>query len=84
MVSPVPAVVASVLAAGLWPLLILVLAVVTVTVVALLRADPRDIPAVFGAFARAFGFHSVDEREDPRDTERVAPGEETEQHDEAA
>ncbi|MEV4157836.1 hypothetical protein AB0J48_32920 [Nocardia salmonicida] len=43
MLSSAPAVVASVLAVGLWPLLILVLAVVVVTIVALVRADPRDI-----------------------------------------
>ncbi|WP_433734843.1 hypothetical protein ACQP0C_42070 (plasmid) [Nocardia sp. CA-129566] len=49
-------VVSSLLAAGLWPLLILVLAVVGITAVALLRAEKQDIPAVFASFAQAFGF----------------------------
>ncbi|MFI6958227.1 hypothetical protein ACIBJI_32760 [Nocardia sp. NPDC050408] len=85
MSSPAPAVFSSVLAVGLWPLVILVLAVVTVTIVALARADKRDIPAVFGAFAQAFGLHKrTEERDEQRDTNHVAPTDETEQRDEAA
>jgi hypothetical protein len=53
--------VSSLLAAGLWPLLILVLAVVGVTAVALFRAEKQDVPAVFASFARAFGFHRSSE-----------------------
>lgn len=60
MSSHVPVMVSSLLAAGLWPLLILVLAVVGVTAVALFRAEKQDVPAVF-AVARAFGFHRSSE-----------------------
>ncbi|MEU4414805.1 hypothetical protein [Nocardia salmonicida] len=85
MSSPAPAVVSSILAVGLWPLVILVLAVVTVTIVALARADKSDIPAVFGAFAHAFGLHKhTGERDEQRDTDHVDPTDETEHRDEAA
>lgn len=85
MSSSAPTVLASILAAGVWPLMSLVLAVVTVAVVALARADKRDIPAVFGAFAQAFGFHKrIGEHDEQRNTGRVALTEETEQRDETA
>lgn len=85
MSSPAPAVISSLLATGLWPLAILVLAVVTVTVVALARADKRDIPAVFGAFAQAFGLHKhTSEHREQRDTDRVVPIDEAERPGEAA
>ncbi|WP_143861541.1 hypothetical protein [Nocardia amikacinitolerans] len=58
---------------------------VTVTIVALVRAERCDIPVVFGAFARAFGFHAnVAEREEKLDTEQMGPAEETDQPGEAA
>ena len=79
-------VVSSLLAAGLWPLLILVLAVVGVTAVALLRAEKQDIPEVFASFAQAFGFR----RNLSGQTElrgggdpTAAPAEETERPEEA-
>jgi hypothetical protein len=84
MSSSVPAIFTSVLATGVLPLVILVLAVVAVTVVALVRADKHDVPAVFGAFAQAFGIHKHVERAEQRDTGHVAVTEEPEQRDEAA
>ncbi|MFI5782690.1 hypothetical protein [Nocardia sp. NPDC051570] len=52
-------VVASLAATGLWPLLILATAVVTVTAIALCRADRCDIPKIFTAFAASFGFRGL-------------------------
>ncbi|MBF6278058.1 hypothetical protein [Nocardia nova] len=39
------------------PLLVLAAMVIIVTIVALLRADKKDIPQIFASFATAFGFH---------------------------
>jgi hypothetical protein len=40
-------------------LLVACAAIVTVTIVALVRADKQDIPQVFGSFAAAFGFRKT-------------------------
>ncbi|MEV6281053.1 hypothetical protein [Nocardia sp. NPDC051832] len=42
---------------GLWPLALFFGAVSVTTVIALLRADRKDIPLVFRSFAEAFGIH---------------------------
>ncbi|MEV0357747.1 hypothetical protein AB0H71_16980 [Nocardia sp. NPDC050697] len=69
--SPVPAVVSSALTAGLWPLLISITAIMTVTIVALVRAEKADIPAVFESFARAFGLQR--KVREQRDTDSMPP-----------
>ncbi|MFI2234506.1 MULTISPECIES: hypothetical protein [Actinomycetes] len=46
----------SIAPAGLLPITILALAIVTVPIVALCLAEKKDIPRVFEAFADAFGF----------------------------
>ncbi|MGV9679190.1 hypothetical protein ACWDSJ_28245 [Nocardia sp. NPDC003482] len=56
-------------AMNIWPLVCLLLAVVTVTVIALMRADRKDIPEVFAAFAQAFGIHRTAAR--PKDSEET-------------
>lgn len=69
----------SLLAANIWPLIILVLAVVGVTIVALVRADRADIPAIFASFAQAFGIHKIaGPLEKPNDTGKMAPTSEIE------
>lgn len=40
-------------------LLVACAAILIVTIVALVRADKRDIPQVFGSFAAAFGFRKT-------------------------
>ncbi|MEV6071865.1 hypothetical protein AB0L82_35450 [Nocardia sp. NPDC052001] len=50
--------IASLLAQGIWPLLVFFGLVLVVSVIALIRAEKKDVPAIFKAFAEAFGFHS--------------------------
>lgn len=47
---------------GVWPLLSLILAVTSVTLVALFRAKREDIPGVFASFTRGFGLHRSADR----------------------
>ncbi len=47
---------------GIWPLLSVILAVTSVTLVALFRARREDIPAVFASFTRGFGLHGSSNR----------------------
>ncbi|MEU2106358.1 hypothetical protein [Nocardia sp. NPDC019255] len=68
----------SLLTANLWPSL--VLAVASVTTIALVRADKRDIPAIFASFAQAFGIHKpMGQPEERRDTGQMTPPTEIEQ-----
>ncbi|MFD0366052.1 hypothetical protein ACFQZZ_31820 [Nocardia sp. GCM10030253] len=50
-------VLSSLMPLGIWPLLAMILAVTSVTLMALLRAKREDIPGVFASFARGFGLH---------------------------
>lgn len=54
----------SAVAASAWPVVIFLVALTTVTVVALFRAPRSDASKIFAAFAAAFGFRRVD---DPRE-----------------
>ncbi|MEU0539746.1 hypothetical protein ABZ319_07730 [Nocardia sp. NPDC005978] len=51
--------VGSLLAAGVWPLLLLVGSVALVTIVALFRAPREHVWVVFESFAAAFGIHRL-------------------------
>ncbi|OBA66269.1 hypothetical protein A5780_14505 [Nocardia sp. 852002-20019_SCH5090214] len=75
--------VAQLVSTGLWPLVLLVAAVVGVTTTALLRAEKRDIPTIFSVFAHAFGFHkttgSTAGQYDSQQTDRTAEAERPEE-----
>ncbi|UAK31269.1 hypothetical protein K8O92_26095 [Nocardia asteroides] len=75
--------VVSLLTANLWPSLFL--AVASVTAIALVRADKRDIPAIFASFAQAFGIHkTLGHLEERRDTGQMISPIEIEQTGEEA
>ena len=65
----------SVPAAGVWPLIICVVAVALVTIVALCLAESEDVPRIFESFAAAFGLRRADDRAADPDPDLETSGE---------
>ncbi|MFD0366171.1 hypothetical protein ACFQZZ_32440 [Nocardia sp. GCM10030253] len=51
------------LAHGIWPILAFFVLVSVVSVVALVRAEAKDVPLIFKAFAAAFGFRGPEDED---------------------
>ena len=57
-------------ASSLLPMTVLAAMIVIVTIVALCRADKKDVPQIFASFAAAFGFRKSQSRTDLSGTSR--------------
>ncbi|MFD4358046.1 hypothetical protein ACFWPX_36275 [Nocardia sp. NPDC058518] len=63
MSTSIPSVVGEAAAVGVWPVVLLLGAIVLVTVIALVRANRDDVPRVFESFAGSFGFRKPLQRD---------------------
>ncbi|MCC3318359.1 hypothetical protein [Nocardia africana] len=67
-------VIKSLLAQGIWPMVVFTAMVGVVTLIALMRADREDIPEIFASFAAAFGIHRRRSADDHGSDEEALPG----------
>ncbi|MEV0544384.1 hypothetical protein [Nocardia salmonicida] len=63
MSTSIPSVVGEAASLGVWPVVLLLGAIVLVTVIALVRANRDDVPRVFESFAGSFGFRKPLQRD---------------------
>ncbi|WP_157122204.1 hypothetical protein [Nocardia violaceofusca] len=70
MSTPVPTLPDLFTVSSLLPVTVLTAMIVVVTIVALCRADKKDVPQIFASFAAAYGFRKSQSRDDLSGTSR--------------